>query len=65
MAWEHIRIYNSRNSFILLNLHTHQKPHRIYNSRNSFILLNEDEAYRERIQSTIVEILLYYLTPTP
>ena len=54
-------IYNSRNSFILLNLFGKDSAGNIYNSRNSFILLNKD--YRKNVvKSTIVEILLYYLT---
>ena len=59
----HIRTstYNSRNSFILLNNDRKDHNLRIYNSRNSFILLNAFK-YDPSTKSTIVEILLYYLT---
>ena len=36
------KIYNSRNSFILLNIVVPRPASLIYNSRNSFILLNEE-----------------------
>ena len=53
--------YNSRNSFILLNIGVIQENIDIYNSRNSFILLNI-KRWIGMFLSTIVEILLYYLT---
>ena len=57
----YVLIYNSRNSFILLNSYCGKFSHYIYNSRNSFILLNFADV-EEPQGSTIVEILLYYLT---
>ena len=35
----------------------------IYNSRNYSILLNIDNAVKNWLESTTVEIILYYLTP--
>ena len=56
-------IYNSRNFSILLNTGPGARRYIIYNSRNFSILLN-CKWNLCAIESTTVEIFLYYLTPT-
>ena len=55
-------IYNSRNYSILLNQPFFLSLYNIYNSRNYSILLNVNQK-QAVIESTTVEIILYYLTP--
>ena len=54
-------IYNSRNYSILLNSKSFSDGTTIYNSRNYSILLNADHIGKT-VESTTVEIILYYLT---
>ena len=57
-----MKIYNSRNYSILLNITGLLAGLLIYNSRNYSILLNCIAPTSVRPQSTTVEIILYYLT---
>ena len=54
-------IYNSRNYSILLNEDGDMMSEQIYNSRNYSILLNAISPLHD-VESTTVEIILYYLT---
>ena len=56
-----LKIYNSRNYSILLNVAIPIMPTSIYNSRNYSILLNFTTVITLD-KSTTVEIILYYLT---